>query len=384
MKRHCKKRIPPAAIIAATMMIGLGSALSTGPALAVSDSPSAPQDSALDKSPVSLLDRFRQRLQQLDQRGSGNGGMFNHDTARPGAVVPDTNQPTLAPVQMAQSSDAAFRVIELEEQVRSLNGKLEEMTFQLLQLQEQIRRMQEDNEFRFQELEDQSALKKKNRNTAKAGGESLGKLQPSESETASNNAGSIDSDGIVDRKSIEELLEGDGGSPLGTPPQALGTLTFDENGNLIDSNVGKPIDLTGQLRVPQGMPESEDELFKLGYEYVQGGDYDQAGDVFQQYVDQFPGSSRDAEARFWLGESLFAQGDYEASARVFLENHRTNPQGPLAAQNLLKLGVSLSGLQQRELACATLAEVPWKYPGMSNSVRKRVIVEQQAAKCQSG
>ncbi len=46
-----------------------------------------------------------------------------------------------------------MRVQQLEEQLRQLNGRVEEMSFQLLQMQEQLRKAQEDNEFRFQELE---------------------------------------------------------------------------------------------------------------------------------------------------------------------------------------------------------------------------------------
>lgn len=56
------------------------------------------------------------------------------------------------PVVKVQSAETA-RIGQLEEQIRSLNGRIEEMSFQLLQMQEQIRKFQEDNEFRFQDLE---------------------------------------------------------------------------------------------------------------------------------------------------------------------------------------------------------------------------------------
>ena len=55
---------------------------------------------------------------------------------------------------MAQAGDP--RVTQLEEQIRKLNGTVEELNFQVLQMQEQMRKMQEDNEFRFQELEGRS------------------------------------------------------------------------------------------------------------------------------------------------------------------------------------------------------------------------------------
>ncbi|RZL41531.1 MAG: tol-pal system protein YbgF, partial [Variovorax sp.] len=58
-----------------------------------------------------------------------------------------------APVRYAQASDPIQRINQLEEDNRRLNGKLEELSFQVLQLQEQLRKTQEDNEFRFQEIE---------------------------------------------------------------------------------------------------------------------------------------------------------------------------------------------------------------------------------------
>ncbi|TIQ50810.1 MAG: tol-pal system protein YbgF, partial [Mesorhizobium sp.] len=53
-------------------------------------------------------------------------------------------------VQFAQDGTGTTA---LEEQLRQMNGKIEELNFQVLQMQEQIRKQQEDNEFRFQQLE---------------------------------------------------------------------------------------------------------------------------------------------------------------------------------------------------------------------------------------
>ena len=84
----------------------------------------------------------------------------------------------------------------MQEQVRRLNGQVEELTFQLLQLQEQIRKMQEDNEFRFQELEekhsDSGGGNNKNSNPASkstSGGNRLGKSRPSEAAQSSTLSG---------------------------------------------------------------------------------------------------------------------------------------------------------------------------------------------------
>ena len=53
----------------------------------------------------------------------------------PPAQIPTMNEPGIViPVQ----ADDSYRVIQLEETVRKLNGKVEELNFLLLQLQEKI------------------------------------------------------------------------------------------------------------------------------------------------------------------------------------------------------------------------------------------------------
>ena len=71
-------------------------------------------------------------------------------------LLPAANAQTLPPAestQLQQCFDLLARMQQLEEQIRLLNGQIEGLTFQLTQMQEIVNRMQEDNEFRFQQLE---------------------------------------------------------------------------------------------------------------------------------------------------------------------------------------------------------------------------------------
>src|SRR5690606_7082390 len=110
---------------------------------------------------------------------------------------------------LAQVSDT--RVTALEEQIRSLSGTIEELNFQILQMQEQMRKMQEDNEFRFQELEKRSdAGGGTSRSVASSGaqpaqGEAQGAPQPS--------------GGAGDMAANEGA-----GQTLGAPPRSFGTI----------------------------------------------------------------------------------------------------------------------------------------------------------------
>ena len=311
----------------------------------------------------------------------------------------------------AQSSDGGFRANQLEEQIRQLNGKIEEMNFQLLQIQEQMRRMQEDNEFRFQELEEkrQGSLKKPADNeTAKnQAGDSLGKQQPSDLNNANNQSDGENKVAKTQKPRAPRTIDGvEIYDPTATSTLnknlgrevPLGTITFDEKGNILNSAVGKPLDLTGGLNDPSlptdsGSSENGEqyasiqsarELFDLGFDYFQMGDYQNSEQVFEVFNERFPDDNKTPNAQFWLGESKFSQSNFKGAAKVFLDAHNNWPDARIAPQTLLKLGVSLAGMRQRELACATYAKVYKKYPQMSGRMRARVAAEQKSSHCLNG
>jgi tol-pal system protein YbgF len=249
-------------------------------------------------------------------------------------------------VIFAQAGDPVFRIGQLEEQVRTLNGRIEELGFQLLQMQEQMRQMQEDNEFRFQQLE-KTGGQRSDAGTAQPG------IEPST--TASTTQG---------------------GQGAGTPSMDLGSLKVDQNGDLIGGII-EPLgsgDQTASLNSPE-------DLYQAGYNHMLTGDYALAEQVFADYVAAFPDGGRAADAMFWLGEAQYSQGRYQESAKTFLDVHKRFPQADKGADSLLKLGMSLAKLDNRETACATLREVLIRYPGASAAVRAKVSEEQQLASC---
>ncbi len=277
----------------------------------------------------------------------------------------------------AQAQVADPRVAQLEEQVRRLSGLVEELNFQVLQMQDQMRRMQEDNEFRFQELQ----------------GGSSGAPRPA----ADGQQGSLEPPAGTPAPT-QDLAQGQApalgqpGADLGTPPRDFGTITFDANGN----PVGASVDDTAIAPAPGGAPMSADDtvvaalpsgtdeasvLYRNSYELVLSGDYAAAETGFRDYIARFPGTENEPDARFWLGESQLAQDRYREAAETFLSASRDFPQSRLAPEMLYKLGVSLSEMQQREVACATFAEVAKRYPNASAALMERVRQEQALASC---
>ena len=101
---------------------------------------------------------------------------------------------------------------------------------------------------------------------------------------------------------------------------------------------------------------------------VQQGRFDQAEDRLRRFLSDYPASPLEGEARYWLGESQFVRGAYAEAARSYLGGFQADRQGPSAAENLLKLGVTLGRLGQTREACLTLAEVRTQFPGQDRVV----------------
>lgn len=277
-------------------------------------------------------------------------------------------------VQVAQVADP--RITALEEQIRQMNGTIEELNFQILQMQEQIRKMQEDNEFRFQELE-----RKKSDSGAKAG-----RVVAGADTNAATGGEAAPADGAGTT------------TATGEPPRIFGTIVFDADGNVkgaVDQaaagdpaaagaepgagRTGEPADDTTVAALPQaGDPE---ELYRNSYEFILSGDYKTAEAGFREHIDRFPADAKTADAHYWLGEALLGQQKYRDAAEVFLAASRDFPSSKKAPDMMLKLGVALAGLNQRDLACATLGEIGKRYPNASAQFKQRVKQEQALASC---
>ncbi|MFC3207177.1 tol-pal system protein YbgF [Aquamicrobium soli] len=304
------------------------------------------------------------------------------------------------PVQLAQTAGTTA----LEDQIRQLNGKIEELNFQVLQMQEQIRKQQEDNEFRFQQLEQTGSGGKQQKSDAGAGTDSNVAAAPQQTPDtgASANAAPADAGAAGGGQSVEDVIidsgNGDPGKLIpgtGAPPKTFGTITVDKNGNVIDAEgntqsttpdpapAAKAQTGTSGNSVVAALPATDnaDELYRNSYQFILSGDYGTAEQGFRDHISRFPKDAKAADAHYWLGESLLGQQKYRDAAEVFLAASKDYPKAKKAPDMLLKLGVSLVGLKQRDVACATFGEIGKRYPNASSALKARVKQERAQASC---
>ena len=138
---------------------------------------------------------------------------------------------------------------------------------------------------------------------------------------------------------------------------------------------------TGAVASVAPPSDSPKDTYDLGYGYVLRKDYALAEDTFQAFLKKYPTDRRAADAQFWLGESLFQRQRYDAAAQAFLDLSTKHSSHAKAPEALLRLAQSLAAMKQKEMSCATLAEVGRKYPKASTTVKQGVEREQKRVRC---
>jgi len=278
-------------------------------------------------------------------------------------------------VQLAQSADTAqllVRIQQLEEQLRSVNGQVEGLTFQLTQIQELITRTNEENRLRFEAL---------------GGGTSGAANQPAAATSAPATSTEVPNTEIPPQ-GVQPLP----GEAEFDPTFDDGTAPMDDVGNSgdplvgtnaaggVDLTTGQPIDLNFTPGTETGNPDA-DAQFAAGAAALSSGDYAFAEDQFQQFLELYPDNARSQEAASLLGDALIQRGAFNEAADVLLKGYQANTATPQAPELLLKLGVSMAGVGERDVACRTFAQVQTNYPELTTAVAARLAAEKSSAQC---
>jgi tol-pal system protein YbgF len=126
-----------------------------------------------------------------------------------------------------------------------------------------------------------------------------------------------------------------------------------------------------------GDPEA---VYERSYESLLRRQFNDAEVGFRGFLEQHRDHSLAGNAQYWLGETYYVQGDYKQAAQAFLSGYRDFPKSRKAADSLLKLGLSLNRLGQKEQACAAYMQVGSQFPKAAES-RKRAQSEIKRAGC---
>jgi tol-pal system protein YbgF len=349
------------------------------------------------------------------------------------------NAPSNAREQNAEAADAAsiLRIDRLENQVRALNGQVEQLQFQNKKLEDQLRKFQMDVESRFQ---DSSGLAK----PAPGARPSAAGTPQRRSDLSDDEAGNAPASVIADNGADSQARQALPPEPAITVPAAAPEAPVGADGRRHDAfdpaarpdapgaplalgssgsaskpqparvaSTSGPLDLTppnlrsaqqaeagadsaeaspslAALPAPGADPAagpSSSSADPVKAEYDAAGDmlktqhYDAAQRAFSAFVAKNPHSRLIAPAIYHLGESYYFQSRHREAAEQFLKIASDYAKSPVAPEAMVKLGVSLNALGAKEQACAFFSELPRKYPNAPASQKLAAEREAKKASC---
>ncbi len=169
-------------------------------------------------------------------------------------------------------------------------------------------------------------------------------------------------------------------------PMAAGTATEDitlpADGGLTDDDLNAGVEVETTTTTTALLPPgNEMDQYNFAFSLLRKADYEGAEIAFNEFITVYPDSELNGNAYYWLGSTHFVRDDFQNAAIAFLKGYQFDATGPKAADNLLKLGVTLSRLGKNAEACATFGELNNKFPEAAQTLLDEAADEAAAAGC---
>ena len=247
-----------------------------------------------------------------------------------------------------------LKLSEVEDQFRQLTNKFEEVNFKLDKLSSRLSKIQADNQIRFQDIE-----------SVISSGEGIAQLtsKPKTDDT--------------------KILPGS------SQPQDLGSISYKDTQTSETSQQIQSVDTTASVVtetfeyeekiLPQDFtPEKQ---YEFATSFLKVGDYSTAERAFREFVKSNSNHELAGSAQYWYAETFRIRQLYTDAAAAYLEGYQKYPKGKKAPINLLKLGVSMVQIGEKDQGCKMINGVGIQYPKANQSVIQKAKYESKKFEC---
>ncbi|MGF1544549.1 MAG: tetratricopeptide repeat protein [Parvularculaceae bacterium] len=241
----------------------------------------------------------------------------------------------------AAAAERAARIDIMEQELRELTGRVEELTFKLRQAEGRI--------------------------------ESMSAILAGESGFENFDGGGAPASGAFGAPDA-----GGGPTVLGGP--SSGRRSAPASRAAPDAASSRAdIDAAAAPEVP--LPLDPEAAFHYANGFVLQRDFPRAEAAFTLFLEAFGDHPRAADAQFRLGEIHLATQDDAKAAAAFIKHIQTYPNDQRSAQAHLKLGTAFARLDQRKDACDILNKTKAKFPDAGDDVIGRADRELRRYEC---
>ncbi len=245
-----------------------------------------------------------------------------------------------------------LKLSEIENQFQQLTNKFEEISFKLDKLSNRLSKVQSDNQIRFQDIENSLGSDGANINLTKK------------------------------TKDENDVLPGS------SEPQDLGSISYKDTDTNEQTQKIESVETTASIVtetfqaeekiLPNETPEAQ---YEFATSFLRVGDYPTAERAFREFVLTNPSHELAGNAQYWYAETFRIRQLYTDAASAYLEGYQKYPKGDKAPINLLKLGVSMVQIGEKDQGCKMINGVEKQYPEANQSVIQKAKYESQKFEC---
>ena len=238
-----------------------------------------------------------------------------------------------------------LKLNDIENQFRDLTNKFEEVNFKLDKLSTRVTKIQSDTQLRFSDLE-------------------TGNISPS-----------------VEKKTK---------LPGSTKPQDFGAAPAYETTNLPKEQSINSVESAQTVIAEE--PEQRESLlpdkpakeqYDFAVSFMKIGDYETAEFALKEFIDKNKDHDLAGSAQYWYGETFRIRQLFSDAATAYLDGYQNYPKSNKAPDNLLKLGITMVQLGEKDQGCKMISGLKKEYPKASKSVLQKAQYEQKKFKCNS-
>ena len=238
-----------------------------------------------------------------------------------------------------------LKLNEIENQFRELTNKFEEVNFRLDKLSTRVTKIQSDNQLRFADIENGTINTKAKKQTALPGSNKPQDFGAAPAYETSN---------LPKEQSINSVESAQ--TVIAEEPKKRESLLPD-----------KP----------------SEEQYEFAVSFMKIGDYETAEFALREFIDKNKDHDLAGSAQYWYGETFRIRQLYSDAATAYLDGYQNYPKSKKAPDNLLKLGITMVQLGEKDQGCKMISGIKKEYPKANKSVLQKAQYEQKKFKCKS-
>ena len=238
-----------------------------------------------------------------------------------------------------------LKLNEIEDQFRELTNKFEEVSFKLDKLSSRVTKIQSDTQLRFSDLETGSTTSTSEKKVALPGSTKPQDFGAAPGYQTSN---------LPKEQSINSVESAQ--TVISEEPEKRESL------------------------LPNKPPE---EQYEFAVSFMKIGDYETAEFALREFIDKNKDHDLAGSAQYWYGETFRIRQLYSDAATAYLDGYQNYPKSKKAPDNLLKLGITMVQLGEKDQGCKMISGIKKEYPKANKSVLQKAQYEQKKFKCKS-